>query len=76
MRAFILRRVALLQQEGAGSVLIGQPGTPDIVRLQNFLARNGYPCAVLDVADNEEARALVERTGVQPDELPVLVCPN
>src|SRR3954468_24320581 len=37
MRAFILRRVALIQQAGAGSVLIGQPGTPDLMRLQNFL---------------------------------------
>ena len=46
------------------------------MRLQNFLSRNGYPCAVLDVAVDEEARALVERIGVQPDELPVMVCPN
>jgi len=75
MRAFILRRVALLQEGGAGSVLIGQPGTPDLMRLQNFLSRNGYPCAVMDVAE-EEARALVERAAVQPAELPVLVCPN
>ncbi|MEA2982675.1 MAG: thioredoxin reductase [Alphaproteobacteria bacterium] len=76
MRAFILRRVGLLQTEGAGSVLIGQPGTPDLMRLQNFLSRNGYPCAVMDVAVDGEARALVERTGVQPEELPVMVCPN
>ena len=76
MRAFILRRVALIQDGGAGSVLIGQPGTPDLLRLQTFLSRNGYPCAVLDVATDEEARALVERTGVQPDEMPLMVCPN
>ena len=76
MRAFILRRVALIQEAGAGSVLIGQPGTPDLMRLQTFLSRNGYPCAMLDVATNEQARALVERSGVQPDELPVMVCPN
>ena len=57
-------------------MLIGQPGTPDLLRLQNFLSRNGYPCAVLDVAADEEARALVERIGVQPDELPLMVCPN
>ena len=50
MRAFILRRVGLLQESGAGSVLIGQPGTADLSRLQNFLSRNGYPCTVLDVA--------------------------
>ena len=76
MRAFILRRVGLLQESGAGSVLIGQPGTADLLRLQNFLSRNGYPCTVLDVAVDQEARELVERTGVQPEELPVMVCPN
>ena len=43
-----------LQADGAGSVLIGQPGTADLTRLQNFLSRNGYPCAVLDVAADDE----------------------
>jgi len=76
MRAFILRRVALLQDGGAGSVLIGQPGSPDVTRLQGFLGRNGYPCIMLDVATDEQARALVEKTAVQPGEMPVLVCPN
>jgi thioredoxin reductase (NADPH) len=76
MRAFILRRVDLLQGGVAGSVLIGQPGTPDLVRLQTFLSRNGYPFVTRDVATDEEARELVERTGVQPSELPIMVCPN
>ena len=48
MRAFILRRVGLIEEGGAGSVLVGNPGTPDLVRLQGFLRRNGYPYAVLD----------------------------
>jgi thioredoxin reductase (NADPH) len=43
MRAFILRRVGLIQEGGVGSVLVGRPGAPDLVRLQGFLARNGYP---------------------------------
>jgi thioredoxin reductase (NADPH) len=76
MRAFILRRVGLLQADGAGSVLIGVTGTADLGRLQNFLSRNGYPCTVLDAAVSDEGRALVERLGIQPDELPVMVCPN
>jgi thioredoxin reductase (NADPH) len=76
MRAFILRRVGLLQADGAGSVLIGIPGTADLGRLQNFLSRNGYPWTVLDAASDAEGRAVVERLGIQPDELPVMVCPN
>jgi thioredoxin reductase (NADPH) len=76
MRAFILRRVALLEAGGAGSVLIGRPDEAALVRLQGFLARNGYPVTVLDAADDAEGHALVERLGVLPHELPLMVCPN
>ena len=76
MRAFILRRVALIQEGGVGSLLIGRPGSPDLVRLEGFLSRNGYPYTVLDAASDEEARAAVERFGVQADELPLMICPN
>jgi thioredoxin reductase (NADPH) len=76
MRAFILRRVGFIQEGGAGSVLVGRPGAPDLVRLQGFLARNGYPFTVLDAAADREGRAVVERFGVQPEELPLMVCPN
>jgi thioredoxin reductase (NADPH) len=76
MRALILRRVGLIEEGGAGTILIGIPGSPDIVRLQGFLTRSGYPNLVLDAASDVEGRALVERIGVLPDELPLVVCPN
>ena len=76
MRAFILRRVGLLEEGGVGSVLVGEPGTPDLTRLQGFLGRNGYPCTVLDATDDADGRAVVERFGVLPDELPIMLCPN
>ncbi len=76
MRAFILRRVALLQEGGAGSLLIDRGGSPDLIRLQGFLSRNGYPYAVLDADTDEEARAVVERFGIQPRDLPLVICPN
>ena len=50
MRALILRRVGLIEEGGAGTILIGVPGSPDIVRLQGFLTRSGYPNLVLDAA--------------------------
>ncbi len=76
MRAFILRRVALIQDGGAGSVLVGRPGSQHIVRLQGFLSRNAYPYTVLDATADEEGRAIVERLGVLPEELPLMLCPN
>jgi thioredoxin reductase (NADPH) len=75
MRAFILRRVGLIEDGGVGSVLVGTSGTADLVRLEGFLQRNGYPFTVLDAASND-GRALVDRFGVLPDELPLMICPN
>ena len=74
MRALILRRVSLIEEGGAGTILVGVPGSPDVVRLQDFLGRSGLPNLVLDVRVDEEGRALVERTGVLPEELPLVVC--
>ncbi|MGZ5849025.1 MAG: FAD-dependent oxidoreductase [Methyloceanibacter sp.] len=76
MRAFILRRMGLLEEGGVGSVLIGVSGTADLVRLQGFLGRNGYPCTVLDASSDAEARAVIEQSGVLPEELPIMLCPN
>jgi thioredoxin reductase (NADPH) len=75
MRAFILRRVGLLEDGGVGCVLVGRPGMPDISRLEVFLRRNGYPYTVLD-ANHEDGRAMVERFGVRAEDLPLMLCPN
>jgi thioredoxin reductase (NADPH) len=76
MRAYILRRVELINFGGAGSVLIGHPGEPNLVRLQGFLTRSGYPHVVLDAASDHEGRGLVERLGILASELPLMVCPS
>ena len=76
MRAFILRRVGLIEDGGVGAVLVGKPGTPELVGLQDFLGRNGYPYTVLDSSTDAEARALLERSGMLPEDLPILICPS
>ncbi|MBD0417036.1 FAD-dependent oxidoreductase [Oryzicola mucosus] len=75
MRAFILRRVGLIDA-GAGSVLIGAAGNAALSRLQGFLARNAFPYIVLDSSTESEAKALIERLGILPSQLPLMVCPN
>jgi thioredoxin reductase (NADPH) len=75
MRALILRRVRLLGETGAGAIIVGIPGMPDVLRLQNFMMRSGLPHVVLDVREDEEARAVAERASVMPEELPLVVCP-
>src|SRR6202022_1434369 len=75
MRAFILRRVALLEGGSVGSVILGEAGSPDTVRLRGLLSRNGYPHSFID-ADGVEGKGLVGRLGVHADDLPILICPN
>lgn len=43
--------------------------------LRGLLSRNSYPHSLID-ADGPEGKALVVRLGVQPDDLPILICPN
>lgn len=76
MRALILRRVSLIEEGGGGTILIGNPSSPDVVRLQNFLSRSGLPNLVLDANVDEEGRELIERTGVSAEDLPLVVCPG
>ncbi|HEY1735088.1 MAG TPA: FAD-dependent oxidoreductase [Methylovirgula sp.] len=76
MRAFILRRTALIAEGGTGSILVGHGSEANLLRLQNFLARNGYPVLVLDVDTDEDGHEMVERLGLIESDLPVLICPN
>ena len=76
MRAMILRRVNLIEAGGAGPVLVGRPGSRRISRLQGFLRVSGIPHLVLDADAAGEGSDLVERLGVLPDELPLMVCPD
>lgn len=76
MRALILRRVRLIEQGGSGTILIGGPEDAHLLRLQGFLTRTGYPNLAMDPRIDGEGRSFVERLALQPDELPLVVCPN
>lgn len=76
MRALILRRVALIEEGGSGSILIGIPGSSEILHLRGFLRSSGSPHLVLDSTSDDEGKALVARLGVTPQELPLVVCPD
>ncbi|MEH2481626.1 thioredoxin reductase (NADPH) [Nitrobacteraceae bacterium AZCC 2146] len=73
MRALILRRVNLIQGGVGGPVLIGAANTRDVVRLQGFLTRNGYPHHLLDPAADKDAADLIARYTPSPQDLPLAV---
>jgi len=76
MRALILRRVGLLQAGQTGPILIGPAGSSDMLRLETFLRRNGHPHRALDSATDPCAQTLLKRFVVQPEHLPIVLCPG
>ncbi|MGZ3297330.1 MAG: FAD-dependent oxidoreductase, partial [Xanthobacteraceae bacterium] len=76
MRALILRRIALVEAGAGGPVLIGPESSPDVIRLQGFLALNAYPHQVLDPTQDRDAAELVKQYAPNPADLPLAVCPK
>jgi thioredoxin reductase (NADPH) len=76
MRALILRRVRLLKAGVGGPVIIGPADDGNVLRLEGFLARNGYPHETLQAETDVEARSLLERFHIDPGQLPIVLCPN
>jgi thioredoxin reductase (NADPH) len=76
MRALILRRVAILETGAGGPVIVGRPDSGDVLRLADFLRRNGHPHSRIDPETDPEAKALVDRFHVDPGELPIVLCPG
>src|SRR5215475_9242771 len=76
MRALILRRVGLLQAAETGPIIIGAVGSFDVLRLENFLTRNGHPHRTLNCNSDPCAKTLLERFQVVPEQLPIVLCPG
>jgi len=72
-RALILRRVNLIQSGAGGPVLIGSPNSADVIRLQGFLTRNGYPHHLIDPSSDPEAAGLLVRYAPAANDLPLVI---
>jgi thioredoxin reductase (NADPH) len=74
MRAFILRRVALISTQSSDVVLLGSTHSAGTLRLQQFLTRNTYPFVNLDIEGDASVRDLLDRFHVKVEDIPVVVC--
>jgi thioredoxin reductase (NADPH) len=73
MRAFILRRMGLLESQHAEVTLVGSRTCPVTLRLREFLTRNAYPHVSLELEADPAVTALLERFRVPQGELPVVI---
>jgi len=74
MRAFILRRVELIAHQVGDAVLVGSTHSAATLRIKEFLTRNGYPHAYVDLDRDPDVQALLDRFHVSLTDIPVVIC--
>src|SRR5580692_4186736 len=74
MRAFILRRVALMGELAQDTVLLGSRHSGATQTIREFLSRNGQPFIYQDVETDPSVQVLLDRFQIGVNEVPVLIC--
>ena len=74
MRAFILRRLALISHGYGNLILLGSRHSANTLRLREFLTRNGHPHTYVDLDTDKSSQELLDRFELKLDEIPVVIC--
>jgi thioredoxin reductase (NADPH) len=74
IRAFMLRRAALIERHFGDVVLIGSAHCSGTLRVKEFLARNGHPHVYIDLDRDAAAQEMLDRFKVTDADVPVLIC--
>ncbi|HEY6582524.1 MAG TPA: cyclic nucleotide-binding domain-containing protein [Rubrobacter sp.] len=72
LKTFLARR-SIGMRAGLGLRIIGSRHSGDATRLREFAARNQLPHAWIELEEDPEAEALLERFGAKPPETPVTI---
>ena len=73
MRAFILRRIQLIDQSIGDVVLVGSLHSAGTLRVREFLVKNGHPYTYIDLDTDSGVQDLLDGFGVTVDEVPVVI---
>lgn len=74
MRAFILRRVELINRAKGDVMLLGSNHSAGTLRIKEFLSRNGYPYVYIDLEHEPDVQELLDHFHISVEEVPVLIC--
>jgi thioredoxin reductase (NADPH) len=74
MRAFILRRLALVRTGQGNLILMGSRHSANTLRLREFLTRNEHPFNYIDLDADKTSQSILDRFQITPDEIPVVIC--
>jgi hypothetical protein len=74
MRAFLLRRVAMISG-GLGNVAVpGSQHSSNTLRLREFLTRNSHPYRYVDLDSDKASQELLDRFDIKLEDIPVVIC--
>src|ERR1700682_5499448 len=73
MRAFILRRMGIIEAGRSEVLLLGSDHSADTLRLREFLTRNARPYVNIDIEHDADAKALLERFHVRGEAGPLRI---
>jgi thioredoxin reductase (NADPH) len=74
MRAFILRRLALISRGQGNVIVMGSRHCASTLRIREFLGRNAYPYTFVDLDTDKTSQELLDRFEVKLSEVPVVIC--
>jgi thioredoxin reductase (NADPH) len=74
MRAFILRRLALIRGGVGDVVMIGSRHCSATLKLREFLGRNGHPYKYINLDTDAQAQELLDRFSVKVGDIPLVIC--
>lgn len=74
LRAFILRRIALISSNYGNVILLGSRHSAHTLHLREFLSRNGQPYQYVDLDTDRSSQELLDRFEIKIDEIPVVIC--
>ncbi len=74
LRAFILRRVQLVESGRGDVVVLGSSHCGSTLRIREFLTRNRHPYSMVDLDTDAGAQDLLDRFHIGARDVPVLIC--
>ena len=74
MRAFLLRRVAMISGGLGNATVLGSQHSPNTLRLREFLTRNGHPYRYVDLDSDKGSQELLDRFDIKLEDIPVVIC--
>ncbi len=74
MRAFILRRLALITKHLGNVILMGSSHSAATLGLREFLGRNGHPYTYVDLDSDKTSQELLDRFAVKLEDVPIVIC--